>query len=133
MLTGLTRAVRSWVAIGFIALYAVCILAPTAALAFTGASCLAEHDLAQAHIHAAGDGAHEHGDEPNHAGAADNPDDDDSSSNKCCGMLFCSALAPEFAASLAPAVLSGRTAFAAMQDFSGLPPYKLIRPPKSQS
>jgi hypothetical protein len=132
MLTGLTRAVRNWVAIGFIALYALCILAPTAALALTGASCLTEHDLAQVHSHAS-DGAHEHGDDHNHAGAADTPADDDSASSKCCGMVFCSALAPEPAFSLAPAVLSGRTAFAAMQDFTGLPPDKLIRPPKSQS
>ena len=63
----------------------------------------------------------------------DNPDDGNSANSKCCGMIFCSALAPELASSLAPAVLSGRTALAAMQDFSGLPPDKLIRPPKSQS
>src|SRR5687768_7827744 len=128
MLTGLTRAVRIRVAMGFIALYAVCVLAPTAALAFSGASCLTEHELTQAHSHA-GDGAHQHGDEHNHAGAAGTPADDDSASGKCCGMIFCSALAPELASALAPAVLSGRTAFAAMQDFSGVPPYKLIRPP----
>ena len=132
MLTGLTRALRIRMAMGFIALYAVCILAPTAALAFSGSSCLPEHDLAQAHSHA-GDGAHEHGDEHNHAGTVDTPADDGSASSKCCGMIFCSALAPELASSLAPAVLSGRTALATMQDFTGLTPDKLIRPPKSQS
>ena len=132
MLTSLTKSLRYWVAMGFIALYAVCILAPTAALAFNGASCLTEHELAQAHSHA-GDGAHQHGDEHNHAGATDTPADDDSASSKCCGMVFCSALAPELASSLAPSVLAGRTSFAAWQDFTGLPPEKLIRPPKSQS
>jgi hypothetical protein len=116
---------------GFIAVYAVCVLAPTAALAFSGASCLSEHGPAQAHSHA-GDAAHAHGDEHNHAGPADNPDDH-SASSKCCGMVFCSALAPELSSSLAPAVMSGRTSFAAWQDFTGLPPDKLIRPPKSQS
>jgi hypothetical protein len=131
MLTSLTKSVRYWVAMGFIALYAACILAPTAALAFSGASCLTEHDLAQAHSHA-GDAAHDHGDQHNHAGAADAPADDDSAS-KCCGMVFCSALAPGLASSLAPAVLSGRTVSAVMQDFTGLPPHKLIRPPRSQS
>lgn len=132
MLVGLTRIMRSWVAMGFIAAYAVCILAPTAALALSGASCLAEHGPAQAHSHA-GDAVHEHGDEHNHAGAADSPDDGDSASSTCCGMVFCSALAPELTSSLAPAVMSGRASFAAWQDFTGLPPDKLIRPPKSQS
>ena len=135
MLTGLTKAVRDWVAMGFIALYALCILAPTAALAFTGSSCL-EHDLAAAHSHAgeaAHADAHHHGDEHDHTGAADTPSDDHAAGSKCCGMVFCSALTPELATALAPAVLSGRTAFAAMQDFSGVPPDKLIRPPKLQS
>ena len=132
MLMSLTKSVRSWVAMGFIALYAVCILTPTAALAFNGASCLTEQELAQAHSHA-GDAPHHHGDRHNHGGATDTPADDDSASSKCCGMVFCSALAPELASSLAPAVLSGRTARAAMQDFTGLPPHKLIRPPRSQS
>jgi hypothetical protein len=132
MLMSLTKSVRYWAAMGVIALYAVCILTPTAALAFNGASCLTEHELAQAHSHA-GDAVHEHGDEHNHAGPADNPDDGNSASSKCCGMIFCSALAPELASSLAPAVQSGRAVLAAMQDFTGLPPHKLIRPPKSQS
>jgi hypothetical protein len=132
MLMSLTKSARYWAAMGVIALYAVCILTPTAALAFNGASCLTEHELAQAHSHA-GDAIHDHGDEHNHAGATDNPDDGDSASSKCCGMIFCSALAPGLASSLAPAVQSGRAALAALQDFTGLPPHKLIRPPKSQS
>ena len=132
MLMSLTKSVRSWVAMGFVALYALCIIAPTAALAFGGASCLTEHELAQVHSYA-GDAPHDHGDGHNHGGATDTPADDDSASSNCCGMNFCSGLAPELASSLAPAVLSGRTALAAMQDFTGLPPHKLIRPPKSQS
>jgi hypothetical protein len=135
MLTSLAKSVRYWVAVGFIALYAVCILAPPAALAFNGASCL-EHELAPAHSHAidaAHDGAHHHGEAHDHAGAADTPTDDDAAGSKCCGMVFCSALAPELASALAPALLSGRTSFAVWQDFSGLPPDKLIRPPKTQS
>ena len=134
MLTGLTRAVRTRVAMAFIALYGVCIVAPTAALAFSGSSCL-QHEVARAHSHpgdAAHHGAHDHGDGHDHADAAASPTDDHSASSNCCGMVFCSALAPELASSLGPAVLSGRTAFAAMQDVSGLPPDKLIRPPKSR-
>lgn len=132
MLTGLPRAVRYWVAMGFIAIYAVCILAPTAAVAFNGASCLAEHASGQTHSHA-GDATHEPGDDHDHAGATDNPDHDGSANSQCCGMVFCSALAPELASSLAPVVMAGRTSFAAWQDFDGLPPDKLVRPPKSQA
>jgi len=132
MLMSLTKSVRYWAAMGVITLYAVCILTPTAALAFNGASCLTEHEVVQAHSHAS-NAIHDHGDGHDHAGANDTPADDDSASSKCCGMIFCSALAPDLASSLAPAGQSGRTALAAMQDFTGLPPHKLIRPPKSQS
>ena len=132
MLMSLTKSVRSWVAMAFIALYAVCILAPTAALAFNGTSCLTQHGPSQPHSHA-GDAVHEHGDEHSHAVPADNPDDGASAGNKCCGMVFCSALAPNLASSLASATMSRLTRFAAWQDFTGLPPEKLIRPPRSQS
>ena len=131
MLTGLTKALRIRMAMAFIALYAVCILAPTAALAFNKVPCLTEHNLSQVHSHA-GDAAHAHDDHQNRMVPADT-DDDGSASSKCCGMVFCSALAPELAPAPAPTALSGRTAFAAMRDFTGLPPYKLIRPPRSQS
>jgi hypothetical protein len=129
MLTGLTKAVRKWVAMGFIAIYAVCILAPTAALAFTAVSCLTEHSRSQPHSQA-GDAAHQHDDQQNHPGPVDSHDE---GSSKCCGMVFCSAVVPDLNLALAPDVPSGRTAFAAMQDFTGLPPYKLIRPPRSES
>src|SRR5687767_12460017 len=100
MLMSLTKSVRYWAAMGVIALYAVCILAPTAALALNGASCLTEHELAQAHSHA-GDAADHHGDgnAHDHAVATDTPADDDAANANCCGMVFCSALAPELASS----------------------------------
>ena len=129
MLTCLTKAVRTRVAMRFIALYAICMLAPTAALAFTGVSCLTEHSRSQVHSQA-GDPAHEQGDAHSHSGPADDHNDG-SAASQCCGMAFCSALAPGLTVATAPDVPSGRTAFAAMQDFSGLPPHKLIRPPRS--
>lgn len=119
-------------AMGFIAFYALCLFAPTAALAFNGTSCLTEHTSQQVHSHAA-DAAHEHGDEDNHAGPVDDHDGDGSTSSKCCGMVFCSALIPDLVLVQAPTVISGRTSLVAWQDFSGLPPGKLIRPPRSQS
>lgn len=131
MLTGLTRAVRNGMAMGFIALYALCILAPTAALAFSEVSCLKKQGVSQVHSHA-GDLAHDHGNEHNHTGPADGHDEG-SATSPCCGMVFCSAIAPELTLALAPSVVSGRTSFAAKQDFTGLPPDKLIRPPRSQS
>lgn len=131
MVTGLTKAARNCVAMGFIAFYALCILAPAAALAFSGVSCLTKQGVSQVHSHA-GDMAHDHGDEHSHTGPADGHDEG-SATSTCCGMVFCSAIAPELTFAIAPSVLSGRTSFAAKQDFTGLPPHKLIRPPRSQS
>ena len=131
MLTGISKAVRSRVAMAFIAMYAVCILAPGAALAFNEVSCLTEQSVSQVHSHAS-DAGQEHGDQHNHTGPADSHDDG-SATSKCCGMIFCSALAPNLAVALAPVVVSARTSIAAWQDFTGLPPYKLIRPPRLQS
>lgn len=127
MLSGISKAARNWVAMSFIALYALCIVAPTAALALSAVSCLTEHSQPQAHSHT-GDASDEH----SHSGSSDHHDDG-SNSSKCCGMIFCSALVPDTAVSLAPAALSDRTSPASMRDFTGLPPHKLIRPPRSHS
>lgn len=132
MLNGLAKKVRIWMAMGFIALYGACIVAPAAALAFNGLSCLTEHTRSKAPSHV-GEVAHDHGEMHHHPGDTDSPDDDGSASSKCCGMISCSGLTPEWALSMVPAVLAGRTSFAAMRNVTGLPPDKLIRPPKSLS
>lgn len=131
MLTGLTKAMRNWMAMGFIAFYALCVLAPTAALAFNEVSCLTETGKPQSNSHA-GDAAHDHGAPHSHSGPTDTHDEG-SASSQCCGMIFCSALVPESEMTLAPAALS-HPAFAGInQAFAGLSPDKLIRPPKFQS
>jgi hypothetical protein len=143
MLTGISKAVRLRLAIFFAALYAVCILAPTAALALTS-HCTTEHH-AMGGIHAHGNAAHEHhghGDSSHHHGSgskhahqngAQDDGGDDGALSKCCALMFLTAIAPNPDAPLAPATLHSTALAGLGQSFSGLPPGKLIRPPKLQS
>jgi len=90
MLSVFAKTVRVKAAIVLAALYTLCILAPSAAFAFSAspgvAHCLTEghvgiHDHGKAHVHADGT-AHHH----DHDGAA--PPDDDEKSNvaRCCRL-----------------------------------------------
>jgi hypothetical protein len=135
MLVSLTKVLRTRMAIAFIALYAACIIAPTMALAANGAPCLMEqeHGLLGAHVHPAGP-AHEHdGHQHHHSGLPDSQDEQHGSAPTCCGVAFFSAVAPDVELALAAPLQTGRASLAITQDFSGLPPPKLIRPPKSHS
>jgi hypothetical protein len=134
MLTCFTKALRTRMAVAFIALYSLCILAPTMALAANGAPCLMEqeHGLLGAHVHSAG-APHEHDTQHHHNGVPDSHDEQHDSAPNCCGLSFFSAVAPNVELALAAPLQTGRTSLALAQDFSGLPPDKLIRPPKSQS
>jgi hypothetical protein len=134
MLTCFTKALRTRMAIAFIALYAACIIAPALALAANEAPCLMEqeHGLLRAHVHSA-DAGHEHDAQHHHSGAQDTGGDQHGSAPTCCGLAFFAAIAPDVELALATPVQTGRANFAITQDFSGLPPDKLIRPPKSQS
>src|SRR3954462_78833 len=97
MLTMRNRTSRWRAAVALAALYALCVLAPHAALAFTHAAahCLTEPHGA-AHVHApvkparhvhADDTEHDH-----HGGAPDKPSDGKSVSGNCCGLFCVSAL-----------------------------------------
>src|SRR5215207_7359227 len=129
MLTHFTRALRIRMAMAFIALYAACIIAPTIALAAHGAPCLMEqeHGLLGTHVHSAG-AAHEH-DGHHHSGVLDAQDEQHGSAPTCCGLAFFSAVTPDVGLALAAPLQTGRASLAMAQDFSGLPPDKLIRPP----
>ncbi len=132
MLTGISKAVRTWMAIGSIALYAVFVFGPTAALAFKSACC--PNDLqaqSQPHNHA-GEATHENGSGHDQTGSTDTHQEN-GSGTECCGAMCLSSLAPDFSLVLNLAALSGPASFAVMQDFTGLSPDELIRPPKSQS
>lgn len=134
MLTGLTKAARTWLATGFVALYATCIITPTVALAFNEAPCLVENDrgLSRAHVHDS-DVAHDHDAQHNHMGAPESQDEPQSSAPKCCGLVFFSAIAPALDLAWAAPGQASRASSAIKEDLTGLPPDKLIRPPRSQS
>lgn len=120
------RAARTWIATGLVAIYALCILAPSAALAFSQAPCFMEqgHRLTNAHPDGGGE-PHKH---------VDTQDSDDhGSAPTCCGFAFASAITPGVDVALAVPAQAAPIVFAITQDFSGLPPDKLIRPPKSLS
>jgi len=145
MLSRLTRTFRFRAALALAALYALCILAPHAALALgNGAGhCLTEIPLA-AHVHAAAaaphthaGGAHHHhhhhdvGAAHDHAGGVpqDHSGQDRKSSENCCGLFCASAIVLETDIVLtAPPAVS--PVLASRQEArAGRGPDRLIRPP----
>jgi hypothetical protein len=126
MLTGITKAVRFWAAITLVAGYVICVVAPTAALAFGEDPCALEnaHSAVTTHVHHDGS-AHDHG---GHDGA---PADDKAAAAKCCGLVVVCAIAPHTDVLLASPVEFSRTSFAITPVFTGLPPDRLKRPPKA--
>jgi hypothetical protein len=144
MLSVATKGFRIRAAIALAALYALCILVPSAAFAWSGnasaAHCLIE-DHAAADVHAGmhHDGAHMHADGTSHAHAKASetkaPDPrapaHKSSNGDCCGLLSVSALpAPlfEVRAPVLPAII---IAAANGEGVTGKGPDRLYRPPIS--
>jgi hypothetical protein len=145
MLFRLTKSFRTKAAIAVALLYAFCVLAPSAALAFAdsamAAHCLTEqHGMAKphdhggkphdhggkAHVHDDGT-AHHHGD---HGAAADQSDTDKQGhSGSCCGLFCMSALAAEAAATLGDPLHFSLLAPAVSRDLASRGPDRLIRPP----
>ena len=122
---------RTWLAMAFIAFYAVSVLTPTVALAANEAPCLQEeYSFKQVHVHAPESG-NEHGHSHDHSTPEENGDQ--GAAAKCCGMVFFSAIAPDLDLTLAPKVFSASTFVGVKEAIDGLPPEKLIRPPNSQS
>ena len=138
MLSVATKTFRIKAAIALAVLYAICILAPSAAFAFSDnpdvAHCLTENHVAAAvhdhggkvHVHADGT-AHRHHDE----GAPQKPSGDDGKGQaaSCCGLFSVVAIAgePGFALGLfsrAAAVLP-----VLCEALSGRGPERINRPP----
>jgi hypothetical protein len=101
MLTWLTKRCRFRAAIACSAIYAICVVAPSMALAFAdsavAAHCLTEDSRSLAHMHAQGDAggvAHAHDDGTMHkhtadaAPALDDEGDQTKQAGSCCGF-FC--------------------------------------------
>ena len=137
MLLVLKKAFRIKAAIAVTLLYAVCSLAPSAALALSAkaAHCLTESQGA-AHVHrdAAG-AAHVHADNTPHLhddtlGAQEPTHSDDKArSSNCCGLFCVSALASEPAPALLAPPASALTGPALTFRLDGREPGRIHRPP----
>ncbi|MEW6449133.1 MAG: hypothetical protein AB1490_00665 [Pseudomonadota bacterium] len=124
----------------FVVLYALCVITPSAAVAFGDGSrtahCLTDDNSSLAHVHGnnkphlhEGAIAHSHADEGLVHDHADDSDEPQSSSGQCCGLFCVSAIAPSFDLPLLrferPALLPSLNAY-------GIPesgPERLYRPP----
>jgi hypothetical protein len=138
MLSGLTKRFRLRAAITVAVLYAVCVLAPHAALAFVhGPSALHclndQHGMAAHHDH--GGTAHRHADGSVHHhgdhGSNQNHSDSDGKDHpaNCCGLFCMSALAADDGFSIA-APLPVSSGFATPPVYAaGRAPDGLYRPP----
>jgi|RhiMethySRZTD1v2_1073278.scaffolds.fasta_scaffold26391_1 hypothetical protein len=135
MLSWLAKRFRFRAALALAALYALCVLAPHAALAFADATaaahCLNEGrghvhqpDAVVAHVHA--DGAtHEHGSAPGDAANFDGK----SLSTNCCGLFCLTGLANAMPPLLAAPRLARQVEPSANQGLRSRGPDRINRPP----
>jgi hypothetical protein len=149
LLSKLTRRLRIRTALALIALYAVCILAPHAAMAFRTlpAHCLTDASLtahvhsanATVHSHAGNDGhhhdGHDHAAPVSHdhadAGAPHKHDGKSHPSTNCCGVFCVSAMGCEPQAISAPAPVVSMSTPALDEALAGCGPGRINRPPIS--
>ena len=151
MLNWLARRARHRAATALVVLYALCVLAPAAALAFgdgtKAAHCLTDESHGRGVLHADGK-SHAHGKSHEHSKAhaggkthvhqdgtahqhAGEGDEQQGAAGQCCGLFCLSALAPSIDLSLAQHVLP---TLAPALNANGLldhGPYRLDRPPDS--
>ena len=149
MLSGLTKRFRMRAAIVIAALYALCVIAPAAAYAFSNnpvvSHCLTEghvgvhnsggmHDHVAAHdhggsVHVHADGSahqhHDHGTSPQHT------DEDKARVASCCGLFSVVAIAGEPSPSLGLYSLASVVLPVVGDALSGRGPERINRPPIS--
>lgn len=139
-LTRLHRSSKRTAATLFAVLYALCVVVPSAALAYGDGSrtahCLTDDNPSLAHVHNnnklhlhEGATVHSHADDGVVHEHADDGDEPQSTSRQCCGLFCVSALTPTFDLPLVrferPALLPSLNAY-------GIPesgPERLYRPP----
>lgn len=130
MLTRITKAIRFWAASFLVAGYAVCALAPAAALAWGDAAraahCLTNEHTASKADQSAADHIHDHEGAPHQHPASD---DGDKSASDCCGIACVNAL-PASVPGFVNTVMSAGVRIAMVQEsvIGGAPPL-LYRPP----
>ena len=145
MLVRLTSAARRWAAIAIGALYALCVIAPSAAVAFGPGGhvvhCLTEEQLGLAHVHRAdmgnahhahakahvhADGAtHRHDGTHHHQGAPDNSTDPAA----CCGLFGLTAMAVDTQLDLAVPSRKSALVPVSFARLTGRDPDRINRPP----
>jgi hypothetical protein len=144
MLSVPTRSFRVKAAIALTALYALCILAPSAAFALSSnpamAHCLIEdhvapvvHDHGNAHAHDHGGVMHQHADGTTHQhhddGATPKHPDGKTPLPSCCGLFSVVAIADDPGAVLEPSSHASRLVPALRDALTGRGPDRINRPP----
>jgi len=133
MLTVLTRTRRFRAARLLAALYALCVLAPTAAFAFGDGSKAADcvtsvnHGLAKVHVHADGKG-HHHGTSQQNSDAGD---DEKYHSPSCCGLACLTGMISAVDLPWSDAARAPQPSLLAAVNIHGYAPDRLDRPPRS--
>ena len=128
MLVRLTKGLRRRAATLLVVLYAVCVLAPSAAFAFADAPrqahCLtqADHGLAKAHVHHDGI-EHEHVQNPQKS------DDEKDQHKNCCGLFCLTALAPAIDLAIGQSPVGSEVVAALEAAVARGAPGRLDRPP----
>jgi hypothetical protein len=145
MLTGLSKRLRLRAALVLVAAYALCVLAPHAALAFGAAAhCLTDEPVA-AHVHQVQPVSHTHADGAVHTHGAPaahkHADADGAPAHKhsdpdgknhggtCCGLFCVSAIALDVDTTLAVPRAHAATLPGLHEILAGRGPDRLIRPP----
>jgi hypothetical protein len=125
MLARLTRKWRWRAASLLVVAYALCLAAPTAVLALSGAPAAA-HCLTDDHHGLAAGHVHEHGSPHHHDGKGD-----DDPPGKCCGLFCLSALSPDTGFIVSPPVHWAAVIVARPEAMSGRGTDRIDRPPRS--
>lgn len=134
MLFWMTRQFRFKAALALAALYAFCILAPHAALAFTNAAnaapCLGEtHGLAHVHHAAANTHVHADGTAHEHDGGKHQHSDGKAQHANCCGLFCVTALANDPGVVLVVPELGTPAQIALVDGLPSRGPERINRPP----
>ena len=125
MLARLTRKWRWRAASLLVVAYALCLAAPTAVLALSGAPAAA-HCLTDDHHGLAASHVHEHGAPHHHDGnGGDDPP------GKCCGLFCLNALSPDTLFIVSPPAHWAAVIVARPQAMSGRGTDRIDRPPRS--
>lgn len=128
MLGWLTRKRRWRVASLLVALYALCLVTPTAVMA-VGQGAIPAHCLTDDHHIAGAVHMHQDGSTHHHSGSKQ---DDGDHAGKCCGLFSVSAIAPDLDIVVAPREPAPQQPSLTANDLTGRGSDRIDRPPRSR-